>query len=79
MHFYNEETARGNMLITKHEIIENKISGNISRELEKAETREVREAYDASPTFQTLYYTTFNDYQQLSGLTSQYFVNFKQN
>ena len=36
------------MLITKHEIIENKISGDFSRELEQTETREVRVAYVAS-------------------------------
>ena len=48
VHFYNEETARGNKLITEHEIIENKTSGDFSRELEKTETREVREAYVAS-------------------------------
>ena len=35
------------MLITKHEIIENKISGDFSRELVQFETREVREAYVA--------------------------------
>ena len=35
MHLYNEEAARGNILITKHEIIENKTSGDFSRELEK--------------------------------------------
>lgn len=38
----NENATRGNMLLTKHEIIENRTSGDFSRELQKTETYELR-------------------------------------
>lgn len=61
------------MLITKQ--TRNKISGDFSRELDKIETREVREAHVASQTSQISYYISFNNCQD----SSQYFANFKQN
>jgi len=56
------------MLLTKHEIIENRTSGDFSRELQKTETYELRarEVRVRSRAFQTSFHVSFDNYHNSS-------------